>query len=493
MTRTFISYRRDDTRATSSRIYDKLAGAFGGSRVFKDVNTIPAGEDFREYIQREIAKADAVLVIIGSRWETILAQRADDERDFVRLEIESAFQQNKRVIPLLVEGATAPKEGKLPESIRKLAYLNAATVNDDPFFHRDMEDVIRLLRATSPRMSKRLLATMAGALLVLVVAGALVFSVFSASTGGSGTPIASTPLINTPNPETAASITSFGGMWLYDRPASTANIVGSTTDNALIAGRNSDNSYYLIQHKESFAWVRANTFTRINGDVNTIPIVDFVAVYHTPTPRPSSTPRPAPTTRPTAAFAQGWAVMNRDNFDVNFLPSLWSAYENTNFGIRDGILSVVGNSAFSDVYQYGYFDRTGAVGAFRFSGDDLQNVSVQLVRGVFEEEGYNAITFTYYEGLVQLHTTEGAGTPQLVREFPLRRDTWYVLRLTLEGDGKFNIVISERETSLVAFLVTLAMGEAWAATPATAYTLSFLPVRGTIEVDWVERVLQLSR
>ena len=47
MPRVFISYRRSDSVTITGRIYDHLVHAFGDDSVFKDVDDIPLGVDFR--------------------------------------------------------------------------------------------------------------------------------------------------------------------------------------------------------------------------------------------------------------------------------------------------------------------------------------------------------------------------------------------------------------------------------------------------------------
>lgn len=65
--RVFISYRRADlgghADALVGRIYDRLSTRFGQQNVCVDVETIPAGEDFAQFIRAEIAQADAVLAV----------------------------------------------------------------------------------------------------------------------------------------------------------------------------------------------------------------------------------------------------------------------------------------------------------------------------------------------------------------------------------------------------------------------------------------------
>ena len=60
MTSIFISYRRADSMAYTGRIYDRLVNAFGARHVFKDVEDIPPGEDFRSVLDKALTVADVV-------------------------------------------------------------------------------------------------------------------------------------------------------------------------------------------------------------------------------------------------------------------------------------------------------------------------------------------------------------------------------------------------------------------------------------------------
>ncbi len=76
-------------------------------------------------------------------------RRLDNPTDFVRIEIESALQQEKPVVPLLVQGAVIPPEAELPKSLKMLAYRNATQVRPDPDFRNDMLRLIRALEELS--------------------------------------------------------------------------------------------------------------------------------------------------------------------------------------------------------------------------------------------------------------------------------------------------------------------------------------------------------
>ncbi|MBN2119137.1 MAG: toll/interleukin-1 receptor domain-containing protein [Anaerolineales bacterium] len=144
--RIFVSYRRSDSADIAGRIYDRLVGKFGRDLIFKDVDSIPLGIDFREYLGKKVSECDVLLAIIGDRWleasDATGARRLDDPADFVRIEIEAALERGIPVIPLLVRGAQMPVEASLPVSLRKLIYRNGIQVRADPDFHHDMDRLI---------------------------------------------------------------------------------------------------------------------------------------------------------------------------------------------------------------------------------------------------------------------------------------------------------------------------------------------------------------
>ena len=145
--RIFISYRRSDSAHVAGRIYDRLVSEFGKENVFKDVDSIPLGVDFRDVLDKNLSSCTVFLTIIGVQWLNTKTsdgkRRIDDSDDFVRIEIESALQRKIPVIPVLVQGATIPANIELPIAIRSLAFRNAIPVRDDPDFHVDMDRLIR--------------------------------------------------------------------------------------------------------------------------------------------------------------------------------------------------------------------------------------------------------------------------------------------------------------------------------------------------------------
>jgi hypothetical protein len=45
----FISYRREESRWSAGRLYDRLCAHFDRKQVFRDIDAIALGEDFRGY------------------------------------------------------------------------------------------------------------------------------------------------------------------------------------------------------------------------------------------------------------------------------------------------------------------------------------------------------------------------------------------------------------------------------------------------------------
>ncbi|MGO9172242.1 MAG: toll/interleukin-1 receptor domain-containing protein [Rhodomicrobium sp.] len=129
MTKIFISYRRQDTKAIAGRILDRLEAKFGRNDVFMDIDAIPPGVDFHDWISNQISTALVVLALIGPNWVNARDEagnrRLDDPNDFVRLELEAAITRKIPLVPVLIDGALLPRTDELPESLGPLVRRNA--------------------------------------------------------------------------------------------------------------------------------------------------------------------------------------------------------------------------------------------------------------------------------------------------------------------------------------------------------------------------------
>ncbi|MBI2277897.1 MAG: CHASE2 domain-containing protein [Dechloromonas sp.] len=131
----FISYRRDDSSATAQILHDQLAAWFVRDKVFLDLKDIALGENWRKLLTERLGDYDIVLVVIGPAWLAALAARLKSgDDDLVHWEVAEALRRRKRVIPVLVDGASLPAPEQLPPDLAELGRLQVETL------HRDTRD-----------------------------------------------------------------------------------------------------------------------------------------------------------------------------------------------------------------------------------------------------------------------------------------------------------------------------------------------------------------
>lgn len=149
----FLSYRREETCDIAGRLADWLIDSYGPEQVFIDVQTIEPGDDFATVIAREIASCRVLLALIGPIWLTTTdrwgLRRLDNPGDFVVLEIRVALERGIHVIPVLVDGASMPHRGDLPEELQGLVRRQAFRLDFDKF----SSDITRLLDVVDRMLS----------------------------------------------------------------------------------------------------------------------------------------------------------------------------------------------------------------------------------------------------------------------------------------------------------------------------------------------------
>jgi hypothetical protein len=145
----FICYRREGSSWVAGRIYDSLVRKFGRDAVFKDIDSIPLGINFREHIESAVQQCSVFLVVIYNGWmgERVDqgTRRIDDPNDFIRIEIEAVLQRQIPVIPLLIEDTSITSADSLPSPLNELGHRNGMRINNDPQFHMDMDRLINRL------------------------------------------------------------------------------------------------------------------------------------------------------------------------------------------------------------------------------------------------------------------------------------------------------------------------------------------------------------
>jgi tetratricopeptide (TPR) repeat protein len=140
----FISYRRDDARGASGRVYDWLKIGFGANAVFRDVHSIGVGR-WRDRIDAALARCAACVAVIGPRWaDATNLPRLHESGDMVRHELMTALASEAiTMVPTLVENASLPGEQvkQLPEPLQPLfREWNVRTITENGW-----EDDIRRL------------------------------------------------------------------------------------------------------------------------------------------------------------------------------------------------------------------------------------------------------------------------------------------------------------------------------------------------------------
>jgi hypothetical protein len=150
----FISYRREDSIDATDRIYERLALHFGAANVFMDVDAIPPGTDYRQYLHDSVSASAAMLVVIGHHWTSVRGkglmfwrQRLYDPSDWVRIEIEMAIKHGIPIIPVLVGQSVLPPARSLPESIRPILNFQTTEVRPGRHFTEHIQKLVRTIES----------------------------------------------------------------------------------------------------------------------------------------------------------------------------------------------------------------------------------------------------------------------------------------------------------------------------------------------------------
>jgi uncharacterized protein (TIGR02594 family) len=179
MPRLSISYRRSDSEAITGRIFDRLISHYGRKSVFRDVDNVPVGVDFRSHIQDVLQKSDILLAVVGPNWRGPRSNspaRIEEDNDQVRIELETALKKGIPVIPVLVGRSEIPAPSDLPDSLKPFSYRNAVRIDPGQDFDHHVDRLIRetdsILKGKKPRLRPFAVAGIAAAvLLALALAG----------------------------------------------------------------------------------------------------------------------------------------------------------------------------------------------------------------------------------------------------------------------------------------------------------------------------------
>lgn len=115
----------------------RMQAAFGASSVAHSSMSLPPGEDARKAAAKYAARADVVLVVIGPDWAQHMGQ--SPQNDLVGIAAAYAIRYERRLIPVLLQGATMPSARTLPEALASLAHRSPYVLNDVE------DDTVRLI------------------------------------------------------------------------------------------------------------------------------------------------------------------------------------------------------------------------------------------------------------------------------------------------------------------------------------------------------------
>jgi len=144
----FINYRREDAEGYAITLQNHLAKHFGTTQLSIDVGNIAPGINIITAIENSLASCKVMLVLIGARWLNATDEQGhrqlNNPHDPLRIEIESALNNQLHLIPVLIHDTPMPSTDALPESLAPLAHCDAIKISSN---HQadDLQHLISIL------------------------------------------------------------------------------------------------------------------------------------------------------------------------------------------------------------------------------------------------------------------------------------------------------------------------------------------------------------
>ena len=150
----FVGSRRIDAPGYTGRVGERLINYFGAGQIFKDIESLPPGVNYVDFIREKLQLAHVMVVVIGPNWAN--DPRLHEANDLHREEIRTAIERGIHLLPVLVNGATMPSENQVPADIQPLLHRQAIEITDTRWDYdvgRVVENVEKVL-AESPRRKR---------------------------------------------------------------------------------------------------------------------------------------------------------------------------------------------------------------------------------------------------------------------------------------------------------------------------------------------------
>lgn len=146
----FLSYRIADSAFAVTEISKQMAARISRTHVFRDDDSIELGALYADRIRAALEDCETLVAIIGPHWLDATDghgnRRIDNDQDWVRLEIRTAYERGVPVIPVLLDDTPLPSPGQLPADIRALAQSQFWTIR-----HRTLDtDISGLIDRLAP-------------------------------------------------------------------------------------------------------------------------------------------------------------------------------------------------------------------------------------------------------------------------------------------------------------------------------------------------------
>jgi hypothetical protein len=114
-----------------------LRAEFGDQPIFKDVDDVPLGANWKSTVRQAVLDSAVVIMVMGRSWRYTGA---------IQIELETALEAGLPIIPLLVDGTRMEEvTGDIHGKGAVLVELNAASV-DHSSWNRDLIPVMEALR-----------------------------------------------------------------------------------------------------------------------------------------------------------------------------------------------------------------------------------------------------------------------------------------------------------------------------------------------------------
>ena len=157
MPRFFVNYRTVDSVHSAAAIADRLARHFGPENIFRDRDSLSLGALYPKKIRRALEQSDKVLAVIGPKWLDITdssgRRRLDNPKDWVRTELQMAFERDIPVVPVLLDDTPLPASHQLPAVIARLSNCAYWQVRHKTF-ESDLRGLIAGISAPENRSTK---------------------------------------------------------------------------------------------------------------------------------------------------------------------------------------------------------------------------------------------------------------------------------------------------------------------------------------------------